>query len=253
MSFKREDELLAIVNSPRRGPRRGLVWLVVALIVLGAVVGGAVAFVARNDVPLALPSLPALPQLPSLPFTGPSEEDQLASLATEFAGALILNDDARAVRLTAAGAPADTATGQLPDEVAERIAEHRDTFQLLRADLAAEGCDWAAAYPLAFGGVLAEAEASTGGAPAEPVAVGYLYLVSGPRVYAVELSARQTGDAFRVVDVWNWQAVSVPPTAVRAHAMARVDAFNQEEATGGRIALNHVEPVYVELGPAEDG
>jgi hypothetical protein len=246
---KDEEQLLAIVNQPRRRAPKGVLWAVVLLVALGPVLGGGIAFLASDSTAVSMPDLPALPRLSGLPFVGGGAESQIETLALDLSNALRAGNIEAAVRLTAAGDSGDNAPA------AAKAEEHRRTLRTLRSDLADAGCDWSAATPVAFGGILAQAASTGPEAEPEAVAVGYLYLASGLRVYAVEVSARQTEEAMRVVDIWNWQPVDVPPTAVRAHAMARVEAFEREELPAGssRVALDDVEPVYLELTPAEDG
>ena len=124
-----------------------------------------------------------------------------------------------------AQADISTAAGQYMDP-ATPLADRLRNLKDLRASLAKQGLVWAGAKPLGFGGSLATVTDPAIPKGAIPAAVSYIYFQSSKGVFAVEVSARQSGSRFLVTRIWKGERVTGSP---EAHSQKAYEAFAKEE------------------------
>lgn len=117
-------------------------------------------------------------------------------------------------------------------------------LQTFRAQLSELGVDWTLAAPVAIAGV--EAQVFEPGLMDQPLTAftGDLYLESGGRMYALNLSARRSSNAYIVTDLWSVKALPVAPGGLEPHAQAHYPAIGQELAgiTGVHFIFKRLNP-----------
>jgi len=139
---------------------------------------------------------------------------------------------------------ASPAPSALPQARSARL----ETLALIRAEAARAGVDWRRVRPLAFGGL--EAEVFRPEEMREPVTalVGDVYLDSGGNVHALEISLRDCGGTYVIVDVYQCARVDVDPERIEQDSLERFLRFDLEPERPMRgTALRNPRHVFITL------
>ena len=122
-----------------------------------------------------------------------------------------------------------------------------DFLKNARRQLTEQGVVPGQITPLAFGGIEAKVlDAATMSNPAVSV-TGELYFQAGPKVYALEFTARKCGADFVVTSFWRCQPLDVPAEDLKHYAREKYPEEESAATDADTIKITSVRRIFVPL------
>lgn len=160
--------------------------------------------------------------------------EALRTGSLDAAVALTVDDKTARERISQTADPNQNTV--LAGTVSETKKETPDTCRTflasMRSEMARQGLAWDRVRPLGFGGLLASVSASDKrGHDTAKSALGDIYFSCDNVVYALELTARQCGNTYVIMDFWRCTPIETTPENLKRYALSRFQSLTQESNT----------------------
>ena len=160
--------------------------------------------------------------------------EALRTGSLDAAVALTVDDKTMRERISQSATPnQNTVLAGAVTKTDDNSSERCHTFlSTMRSEMARQGLVWDRVRPLGFGGLLASVSASDKrGHDAAKSALGDIYFACDNTVYALELTARQCGDTYVIMDFWRCTPIETSPENLKHYALSRFQSLTQESGT----------------------
>ena len=157
--------------------------------------------------------------------------EALRTGSLDEAVALTVDDKAARERISQSASPNQNTVlaGTVPKTNNEASDTCRSFLAAMRSEMARQGLAWDRVRPLGFGGLLASVSASDKrGQDTAQSALGDIYFSCDNVVYALELTARQCGDTYVIMDFWRCTPIDTTPENLKRYALSRFQSLTQD-------------------------